>query len=47
VFVVHESLTQVIGRVVDDLRRLTFVEASQLMFMIIPGVIQTGIGTNP
>ena len=46
-FVAHESLKLVMGQAVDDLRCPTFVEAPQLMFMIIPGAIQTGIGANP
>ena len=40
-------LKLVMGQAIDDLRRPTFVEARQHMVMIIPGAIQTGIGTNP
>jgi hypothetical protein len=42
-FVVYESLKLVMGQAIDDLRRPTFVEAPQLMVMIIAGVIQVGL----
>lgn len=42
-FVVYESLKLVMGQAIDDLRRPTFVEAPQLMVVIIAGAIQGGL----
>lgn len=40
---VYKSLKLMMGRVIDDLRRPSFVEAPQLMVVIIAGVTQGGL----
>lgn len=42
-FLVYKSLKLVVGPAIDDLRRPTFVEAPQLMAVIIAGAIQVGL----
>ena len=42
-FLVYESLKLVMGQAIDDLRRPTFVEAPQLMVVVIAGAIQGGL----
>jgi hypothetical protein len=42
-FVVYEALKLVVGPAIDDLSRPTFVEAPQLMVMIMAGTMQGGL----
>ena len=42
-FLVYESLKLMVGPAIDDLRRPTFVEAPQLMAVIIAGAMQGGL----
>jgi hypothetical protein len=42
-FLVYESLKLVVGPAIDDLRRPTFVEAPQLIAVIIAGAMQGGL----